>query len=89
MMDFNIENDELLKSYLVNSNKVMQMQSLDHLKLLASFYNIDQQNKGSKENIRITHNVDKKPSGIDFVSVENISKKMSSLSNIERPKSTK
>lgn len=41
MMEFNIDNEEILKNYLVNSNKAMQMQSLDHLKLLATFYNID------------------------------------------------
>lgn len=41
MMDYNID-EEILKNYLKNTNKAMKDQSLDHLKLLAEFYSIDQ-----------------------------------------------
>lgn len=41
MMDYNID-EEILKNYLKNTNKAMKDQSIDHLKLLAEFYSIDQ-----------------------------------------------
>ena len=67
MMDYNADQDTL-KSYLNGQNQPQQKQSVDHLKLLAEFYNIDQQSKQSTQNIKITHNMNDK-GATDVISV--------------------